>query len=105
LSIYPGVRNSLHLISPTWAAGVGAVVTLLIGTLVLVVGIGQQRRQFVIEERGRLAALVESSIDGIIGKTLDGIVTSWNAGAEDILGYRAADALGKRVSDLVIPEE
>lgn len=105
LSIYPGFLDGLHLFSPTWAAGAGAVLTLLFATLVLVVGIGRQRRQLVIEERARLAALVESSIDGIIGKTLDGIVTSWNAGAEDILGYRAADALGKRVSDLVIPED
>ncbi|MGB7921901.1 MAG: PAS domain S-box protein [Pyrinomonadaceae bacterium] len=51
--------------------------------------------------RGRLAAIVESSDDVIIGKTLDGIITSWNAGAERVYGYSAEEAVGSPVSILV----
>ncbi len=43
----------------------------------------------------QLAAIVESSEEGIIGLTLDGTVTSWNAGAERIYGYSAAEVLGQ----------
>jgi len=51
-----------------------------------------------------LAAIVESAEEAIIGKTLDGKITSWNEGAEKLLGYRAADVIGKPVSILVPPE-
>ncbi|HSS49042.1 MAG TPA: PAS domain S-box protein, partial [Thermoanaerobaculia bacterium] len=56
------------------------------------------------EERERLAAIVDSSQDGIIGKTLDGIITSWNAGAERIYGYTAREAVGRSL-DLIVPPD
>ena len=45
----------------------------------------------------RLAAIVESSDDAIIGKTLAGMVTSWNRGAERMFGWSAEEMLGQRV--------
>ena len=52
----------------------------------------------------RLAAIVESSDDAIIGKTLNGIVTSWNRGAQKIYGYSAEEILGKPISVLAPPD-
>jgi PAS domain S-box-containing protein len=48
----------------------------------------------------RLAAIVESSDDAIIGKTLDGIITSWNRGAQQIYGYSVEEIVGKPISVL-----
>jgi len=56
------------------------------------------------EIRERLAAVVESSDDAIIGKTLDGTITAWNFGAEKIFGYSSAEAVGKTIGMLLPPE-
>jgi len=48
----------------------------------------------------RLAALVSSSEDAIIGKDLDGVITSWNQGAQKVYGYSEQEALGRHVSIL-----
>ncbi|AKG53521.1 sensory transduction histidine kinase [Dehalogenimonas sp. WBC-2] len=50
-----------------------------------------------------LAAIVNTSIDGIIGKTLEGEVISWNKGAEKILGYTEKEMQGKNISRLAPP--
>ena len=55
-------------------------------------------------ERARLAAIVESSQDAIIGHSLEGIITSWNAGAEGMFGYPPARAIGKPLSALLPPD-
>jgi two-component system, cell cycle sensor histidine kinase and response regulator CckA len=49
----------------------------------------------------RLASIVESSDDAIIGKTLEGDIVSWNTGAERLYGYTAGEVIGKPISMLV----
>ncbi len=55
-----------------------------------------QRKQVEVASR-RLAAIVESSRDVIVGIDLDNIVTSWNSGAEKISGVPASQAIGKSI--------
>ncbi len=57
-----------------------------------------------VEAHGLLAAIVASTGDSIISTTLDGTITSWNHGAEQLLGYRAHEAVGREVAMLVPPE-
>jgi len=57
-----------------------------------------------VEAQRRLAAIVESTDDAIIGKTLDSIVTSWNKGAERLYGYTAKEVIGKPVTILLPPD-
>jgi PAS domain S-box-containing protein len=52
----------------------------------------------------RLAAIVASASDAIVGKTTDGIITSWNAAAERLFGYAEAEVVGRSVFMLVPPE-
>jgi PAS domain S-box-containing protein len=53
------------------------------------------------ETRLRLASIVESSDDAIIGWGPDLRITSWNPGAERIYGYRATEIIGQPFSVLV----
>ncbi len=62
---------------------------------------GRQRAEVA---QARLAAIVRSSDDAIIGKTLAGIITSWNRGAEKIFGYAEAEVLGQPLLLLIPPE-
>lgn len=56
------------------------------------------------EATRRLAAIVESSDDAIVGKDLNGIVTSWNDGAQRIFGYTAEEVIGKSITILFPPD-
>ncbi|HEX5166834.1 MAG TPA: PAS domain S-box protein, partial [Thermomicrobiales bacterium] len=57
-----------------------------------------------IRANARLATIVESSADAIVGKTLDAIVTSWNPAAERLYGYTAREMVGRSVALLIPPD-
>lgn len=62
------------------------------------------REQLGMEARRRLATIVESSDDAIIGLNIDGIIADWNIGAERLYGYSKNEIVGKSIS-LLAPSD
>ena len=71
-------------------------------SLVVVRDISERHRAEI--DRQRLAAIVESSNDAIIGKTLDGVVTNWNPAAERLYGYSADEMIGRSLLQIFPPD-
>jgi PAS domain S-box-containing protein len=67
-----------------------------------IIALGESNRRG-LAVRSRLAAIVESSDDAIIGKGLDGAITSWNKGAERLFQYTSQEAVGQHIT-LIVPD-
>ena len=76
------------------------------GAVIGIVGIGRDiaERKHMEERSLRLATLVESADDAIIGLDLQESITSWNGGAERVYGYAAERVIGRSIGLLVPPE-
>jgi len=55
-------------------------------------------------EQALLAAIVASTDDAIVSLSTDGLITSWNRGAEALLGFSAAEAVGERITLYLPPQ-
>jgi PAS domain S-box-containing protein len=98
------IRNAAGAMRWVWEKGTG--VFSADGTLEALEGFINDVTAQVGDEAAsaQLAAIVNESEDAIIGAALDGRVTSWNAGAEKLLGYRAEEALGLPARALIAPD-
>jgi len=104
-SVGPGFVEPLHQTSPAWVLWIGGLLTLFLAVVGSLIALGVNRQHRLRRDQTRLAAIVESSSDGIIGTTLEGRVTSWNRGAEEIFGHSAEQARGRLLLDLIVPPE
>lgn len=83
----------------------GAVASLAGSALIILFLLYNTMRRVRAEERSRrLAAIVDSSRDAIIGTTPDGIITSWNRGAEKSFGRGEGEVIGTHLTRLVTDE-
>ncbi len=69
---------------------------------IVVRDITERRRAW--ETRFRLASIVDSTDDAIIGWDTEMRITSWNPGAERVYGYTAAEAIGQPYGLLPSPD-
>jgi PAS domain S-box-containing protein len=103
--VHPSFINQLNQLSPLVVLSVGLLLSVLLAALVGLLNISRLRQLQVITEQAKLAAIVESSADGILGMDLDGTVSSWNRGAQELFGFSAREAIGRRINELIIPAE
>ena len=96
--------TGLHQLRPSFVFMGGAAGSLLLAGLVALLGAMREKSRQVAAQRARLASVVESSSDAIIGQAPDGTVMFWNGGAERLFGYRPDEAIGRPVVDLLLPQ-
>ncbi|MGH7057632.1 MAG: PAS domain-containing sensor histidine kinase, partial [Acetobacteraceae bacterium] len=74
----------------------------LVGAVNMLVDISERKRAEA--EQQRILSIVEHSDDAIVSRDLDGVITSWNGGAERLLGYTAEEIIGRSVTILIPPD-
>ena len=97
--------SALHHNSPVTVGLVALLLQLLVIAIASLLIENKKQNKLAHEDKVRLAAIVESSVDAIISKRIDGTVTSWNHAAELMFGYTRNEALGKTLASLIIPAE
>ena len=85
-------------------AGASGLVTLIAVAAAVVVGRHRRLLAENAQQAESLAAIVEASVDAVVGMSVDGLITSWNPAAERLYGYRKEEAVG-RSRNIIVPAD
>jgi diguanylate cyclase (GGDEF)-like protein/PAS domain S-box-containing protein len=94
-----GVAGALAVYDPGSHQGFERGDLAVLETLAVEAGAALEKGELletILEERTKLAEIVDHTSDGIAALDTDGTVTSWNPGFESITGYRADEVIGTR---------
>ncbi len=95
--------NSLLLSTVVFAVLMGMTVSMMIHVIGGRIDQAAQERRRAEEARLRLASIVESSSDAILGIGTDKTVMNWNRGAQVIFGYTEDEIVGQPITKLSCP--
>ncbi|WP_066334538.1 CHASE domain-containing protein [Azohydromonas lata] len=101
----PSFTEQLNLHRPADVVVAGLLLSALLALLTHAGALVVTSRQLAYEERASRAAVVDSAHDAIIVHTLGDEVSSWNAGAQRLLGWAPQEVLGRSLSALTVPAE
>ncbi|WP_187424879.1 CHASE domain-containing protein [Marinomonas sp. IMCC 4694] len=102
LTATPTFFENANLLSPLLVGILGSIAAFIMALLAGFMEANYNHKRGFTKQRDRLAALVESSADGIIALSLDGTVKSWNKAAEQLFGYTNEEAINKDITQLII---
>lgn len=102
---YPPFVSELRQLSPWLVLGIGLLLSAFFASLIGVLSLSRARQKQIIAEQKKLAAIVESSADGIISMDVNGTVTSWNKAAEAMFGFSSDEAMGRQIVELLFPAD
>ncbi len=65
----------------------------------------KQSEKAVRDSETRLRAVINTSLDAVIGMTAQGVITNWNPRATAIFGWSHDQAIGQKLAELIIPPQ
>jgi PAS domain S-box-containing protein len=92
------------------ASGVGelqvaAAILAMVFAALAIVGIDSHRSlRTMLETQSRMRAILDNSLDAILGVDAQGRITDWNRRAETVFGWSREQALGMPIDTHIIPE-
>ncbi|NBF08145.1 response regulator [Pseudomonas sp. Fl4BN1] len=105
LTVFTTVSNTAVIESVTSSRQITLFTMLVISGIaagfLYLYGLSTRRQLQVMMEQRRLAAIVASSSDAIVGTTPQGFVLSWNEASESMFGYGEDEAVGRSLAELI----